>query len=128
MNCEELKDAFELYTLGLLDDEEKETIEAHLAQGCQNCEGNLRDALALNALLLASTAPTAPPARLKRRVLAAFGIERAGWGWLGAFAAALMLVVALWLSVQERRRETELVEARRQAIETGAERDRLAQA
>jgi anti-sigma-K factor RskA len=128
MTCEELQDVFELYSLALLDGDEKSEVEAHLARGCETCQKRLKDALAVNAVILASVPQTAPPARLRRKVLAGFGIERAGWGWLGAFAAALMLVVALWLSVQERRRETELAEARREAIQAGAERDRLAQA
>ena len=70
--------------------------------------------------MLASVPQAAPRSRLKRRVLAGFGIERPGWGWLGALAAALMLVISLWLSVQERRRETELADARREAIQISA--------
>lgn len=128
MTCEELKDVFELYALGVLEDDEKSEIEEHLARGCQACQSNLRDALAVNALVMASVTQTAPPSGLKRRLLAGFGIERSGWGWLGAFAAALMLVVALWLSVQERHRASELAEARRQVIQISAERDRLNQA
>jgi anti-sigma-K factor RskA len=128
MTCEELQDQFELYSLALLEGEEKSEVEAHLERGCATCQKHLKDALAMNAVILASVPQTAPPARLRRRVLAGFGIERPGWGWLGAFAAALMLVVALWLSVQERRRENELVEARRDAIVARAERDRLVQA
>jgi hypothetical protein len=128
MTCEELQDVFELYSLALLEGEEKSEVEAHLARGCETCQKRLMDAQAVNALILASAPQIAPPARLRRRVLAGFGIERAGWGWLGGLAAALMLVVALWLSVQERRRENELGEARRDAIQAGAERDRLMQA
>jgi anti-sigma-K factor RskA len=127
MTCEELKDMFELYALGLLEGEEKSEVEEHLARGCEACQSSLRDALAVNALMMASVPQTAPRSGLKRRVLAGFGIERSGWGWLGAFAAALMLLVALWLSVQERHRESELAEARRQVIQISAERDRLNQ-
>jgi hypothetical protein len=128
MTCDELQDVFELYSLALLEGEEKSEVEAHLARGCETCQKRLKDALAVNAVILASVPQMAPAARLRRRVLAGFGIERPGWGWLGAFAAALMLVVTLWLSVQERRRENELADARRQAIQVAAERDRLIQA
>jgi hypothetical protein len=128
MTCEELQDMFELYSLALLEGEEKSEVEAHLARGCETCQKRLKDALAVNAVILAAVPQTAPAARLRRRVLAGFGIERPGWGWLGAFAAALMLVVTLWLSVQERHRENELADARREAIQVGAERDRLLQA
>jgi hypothetical protein len=127
MTCEELKDMFELYALGVLEDEEKSQVEEHLARGCEVCQSNLRDALAVNALVLASAPQTAPRSGLKRRVLAGFGIQPAGWGWLGAFAAALLLIFSLWLSVQERHRESELAEARRQVIQITAERDRLNQ-
>ena len=70
-----------------------------------------------------------PPARLKRRVLASVGVQRMSWGWLGAMAAACMLVVALWLSVQERSRAGELAQARRGTIlQVSSQRDRLQQA
>jgi hypothetical protein len=128
MTCEDLQDTFELYSLALLEGEEKSEVEAHLARGCETCQRRLMDALALNALIVTSVPQAAPSARLRRRVLAGFGIERAGWGWLGAFAAALMLVLALWLSVQERRGESELADARREAIQARADRDRLFQA
>jgi Anti-sigma-K factor rskA len=127
MSCDELQDMFELYALALLEDEEKAEVEAHLGRGCETCQKRLKEALAVNALILASAPQTAPPSRLRRRVLAGFGIERAGWGWLGALAAALMLVIALWLSVQERRGENALADARRDAIQARAERDRLFQ-
>lgn len=128
VNCDDLKEMFELYALGVLENEDRLRMEQHLAAGCETCQGHLREAMALNALMLASVPQTAPRSGLKRRVLAGAGIERSGWGWLGAFAAALMLLVALWLSVQERRRESELAEARRQMIQITAERDRLSQA
>ena len=126
-NCQELKDGFELYALGLLDGEERREIEEHLAGGCETCQASLRDALAVNALMMASVAPAKPPSGLKRRVLAGFGIERIRWGWLGAMATALMAAIALWLSVEERHRETELADARRQVIQITAERDKLNQ-
>jgi anti-sigma-K factor RskA len=127
MKCEELKDLFELYSLGVLDGEEKREAATHLARGCDTCRRSLTEALAVNALLLASVPSTPPPSRLKHRVLAGVGLERSGWGWLGAMAAALMLVVALWLSVQERQRTAELADARRNVLQVAAERDRLQQ-
>lgn len=127
MSCEELKDVFELYALGVLEGEEKGEVEEHLARGCQTCQASLRDALAVNALMMASVKEVSPPAGLKRRVLAGFGMERGRWGWLGAFAAALMAVLAVWLSVEERHRQAELAEARRQVISITAERNKLNQ-
>jgi len=128
VTCEELKDVFELYSLGLLEGEEKSEIEAHLSRGCDACDRSLQDALAVNALVLAAVPQVSPRPRLKHRVLAGVGVERSGWGWLAALAAACMLVVALWLSVQERRRANELADARQTIIQITSQRDRLAQA
>jgi hypothetical protein len=69
-----------------------------------------------------------PPARLKRRVLASVGVQPMSWSWLGALAAACMLVLALWLSVQERSRTAELAQARQTLIQVSSQRDRLLQA
>ena len=70
MSCEELKDALELYSLGLSEDEERAEIEAHLARGCDACRKNLNHALSINALMLSSVPGAKPRARLKRRIMA----------------------------------------------------------
>lgn len=128
MTCEELRDMQELYSLGLLDGDEKTEIDAHLARGCETCKSNLRDALAMGSALLSFVPDVAPPPRLKRRILASIGVERMTWGWAAALAAACMLVVALWLGVQERERATELADARSTLLEMTSQRDRLQQA
>jgi hypothetical protein len=128
VNCEELKDAFELYSLGLADDEERSEIEVHLARGCDTCRQNLASALALNAVMLASVPDVRPPSRLKRRIMEGFGVHKARWGWLGALAAACMAAIAVWLSIQERRHANELAQTRQNLIQVSSERDRLVRA
>jgi hypothetical protein len=128
MRCEELKDMFELYALGLLEPAEKDEIDAHLGRECEACHKSLKEALAVNAMFLSHAPDVVPPSRLKRRVMAGVGVERSSWSWLWALAAACMLVVALWVSVQERQRTTELAQARQQIIQISSERDRLEQA
>jgi anti-sigma-K factor RskA len=128
MKCEELREMYELYTLGILEDEERNEIEAHLRRGCEACRQSLRDALATNAAVLSAAPEVKPPGRLKRRVMAAVGVRHTGWAWAAALAAACMLVLALWMSVQERRRSAELADARRTVIQIGADRDRMLQA
>lgn len=128
MRCEELKDMFELYSLGLLEPAEKEEIDAHLGRECEACQLSLKEALAVNAMFLSHAPDVVPPSRLKRRVLAGVGVERSSWSWLWALAAACMLVVALWVSVQERQRTAELAQARQTIIQINSERDRLEQA
>jgi anti-sigma-K factor RskA len=128
MTCRELQDAYELYALGVLEGEEKTEIDAHLARGCETCRQGLADARAMNAALLSFVPEEHSSAQLKRRVMEGIGVRHPGWGWMGAFATALMLIVALWLGVQERDRATQLAEARRTLMQVNAERDRLAQA
>jgi hypothetical protein len=128
MRCEELKELVELYSLGLAEGEEKTEIDEHLARGCEACQKNLRGALAMNSALLTLVPSVAPPRRLKRRIMASIGVERSRWGWVAALAAGCMLLVALWLSVEERQRASELADARRTLLGVTAQRDRLQQA
>ena len=44
MSCEELQDLFELYSLSLLEGDEKIEVEAHLARGCAACQQRLKEA------------------------------------------------------------------------------------
>jgi len=128
MTCDELSDLFELYALGLLEREEKTEVDEHLGRGCPACSRSLKDALAVNALMLSLTPSSAPPARLRRRLLESVGARRASWAWVPMLAAACMLVVALWLGVQERRRESELAQARQIIRQVSDQRDRMQQA
>ena len=128
MTCEDLRDSFELYSLGLLDGEEKGEIEAHLRRNCAECQRHLKDALGVNTLLLSQVPEVVPPSRLRRRVMSSVGVERVGWGWIGALAAACSLIAALWLTVEKRTVDRELVAARQNLQQSVAERDRLEQA
>ncbi len=126
--CQDFQDDFELYALGLLDPAEKEAMDAHLRTGCATCEAALKSALATNAIVMSMAPDVVPPSRLKRRVLAGVGVHPMSWSWLAAVAAACMLMVALWFSVQERSRSSELAQARHTLIEVSSQRDRLMQA
>jgi hypothetical protein len=126
--CENFHDEFELYALGLFDPAEKTEIDQHLLTGCSTCEAALKNALAMNAIMMSTAPDVVPPARLKWRVLASVGVHPMSWSWLAAMAAACMLVFALWLSVQERSRTAELAQARRTLIDVSSQRDRLMQA
>jgi anti-sigma-K factor RskA len=126
--CQNFREDLELYALGVLDPEEKAEIDAHLRSGCATCEASLKDALAMNAMIMSMTPEVVPPSRLKRKILTGVGVQRMSWGWLSALAAACMLVIALWLSVQERTRASELALTRHNLIQISSQRDRLLQA
>jgi anti-sigma-K factor RskA len=126
--CQDFRDEFELYALGVLDAAEKVDLETHLRTGCATCEASLRNALAMNAIVMSMAPDVVPPSRLKRRVLASVGVQPMSWSWLSALAAACMLLIALWLSVQERSRASELAQARHTLLQVSSQRDRLLQA
>ena len=128
MTCEELREMYELYALGLAESPEKDEIDAHLARSCEACQRGLREAMAMNTMLLATPANAALPRRLKRRVMASIGVERPGWGWAAGLAAACLLLIALWLGTQERERAAELADARSSLLQVRGERDQLRQA
>ncbi len=127
MSCEELKEMFELYTLGVLEAEEREEIDEHLARGCADCRRNLNAALAMNSTLLGLAPEAGPPKGLKRKIVAMVGgKESAGWGSMAALiAAACMLALAVWMGVQERQKADQLADARRTVSEMKADRDRV---
>jgi anti-sigma-K factor RskA len=130
MTCDELSDLFELYALGVLEPEERAEIEAHLGRDCATCGGNLRRAMGFNAALLASVPETAPPRRLRRRVLSLVAADRSPWGWTVAASglAAALLISVLWFSVRDRERANELARARDTIRRSTAELSRVQQA
>jgi len=94
------------YVLGVLDDAERRELEAHLAEGCERCETELR-ALSGGATVLAMSVPhVQAPAAVRGRVLAAIGganvvplprrprAQGATWAW--AAAAALLAVAGVF--------------------------------
>ncbi len=126
MNCEELRDSFELYSLGLLEEgAEKDEIHAHLERGCVACNAAMKDALAVQSLILSQAPEVVPPARLKRRVMGAVGVQPMGWTWFAAACAAAMLMLALWFNVVAGDRGRQLAEARQALSQSEAERVRL---
>jgi hypothetical protein len=104
MNCSELRDHFELYSLGLAEEPECGEIRAHLARGCEVCVGEIQRAREMAALLGSSAAPAAPSPKLRRRILASVGSEQRRFGWAPflAGATALLLCAALYFAGRER--------------------------
>ncbi len=126
MNCEDLRDSFELFALGLLEEGmEQDEIRAHLDRGCGTCDARMKDALAVQALLLSQVPEVVPPARLRRRVMGAVGVQPMGWTWFAAACAAAMLMLALWFNVVSGERGRQLAQARQSLSESEAERERL---
>lgn len=104
MNCDELREFYALYALGLAEEPERAEIRTHLDRGCEVCMGGVRRSRELAALLSGAAPDSAPPARLRRRILASVGFERNNFGWtLGwAAVAVLSMVAAVYFSGRER--------------------------
>jgi hypothetical protein len=123
VNCSELRDHFELYSLGLAEEPERSEIRAHLERGCEVCMAEVKRARELAAILASTAAPLAPSPKLRRRILAAAGAPSYGFGWAPALAAvaALSLCAAVYFSGREREFSQEarslLAQARSQNIE-----------
>ena len=103
MNCQELRDHYELFTLGLADDPERSEIREHLSRGCDVCMAEIRKAMELMAMVGAGAPPTAPSPQLRRRILASIGYEQRHFGWtiFAAAAAVLACFAAVYFSGRE---------------------------
>ena len=116
MNCDQLREHYELYALGIAEEPERGEIRDHLQRGCEVCSAGVRRALETMALLGASASPAQPSTQLRRRILASVGVERrqASWFMVWAMAAALavMFLVLVFVARDKGRYVDEAVRAR----------------
>jgi hypothetical protein len=105
MNCNELRDHYELYTIGLADEPERSEIRSHLNRECEVCMEGMRRARETAALVGAAAPPATPSAKLRRRILASAGFEQPrGFGWAPALAGALAfsLIACVYFAGRQR--------------------------
>ena len=67
---EDIRELAAIYPLGTLDDEERESLESHLASGCEECESAVREARKTIDDLAHAIEPVAPSATVRERLLA----------------------------------------------------------
>jgi hypothetical protein len=129
MTCGELRDHYELYALGIAEEPEASEIRAHLDRACPTCVPGVRAARELTATIGASVPSAEPPARLRKRVLAAAGGQPAKiWTalpWWVAAAAAILIAVVVFTNQAQR---GELARLRAQESSQTAELARLNEA
>jgi len=113
MSCEELRENYELFALGIADDPERSEITAHLDRGCPTCVPGVRGARELMTLIGASAPAVQPPARLRKRVLAIAGVQQPArrWAWSPVWAAvaAGAIIAAIVFNVRAHRAAADLV-------------------
>ena len=114
MNCNELREHYELYAMGQSEEPERSEIRAHLQRQCEVCMHEIKRARQMLALLGGTAMPAAPSPALRRRILASVGgtHSRFGWSPFLAFACALALFAAVYFGGRERDLANELSRVR----------------
>ncbi len=131
MNCDQLREHYELYTLGIAEEPERGEIRDHLNRGCEVCGAGVKRAVETTVLVGASVPSAQPSAQLRRRILASVGSEqgRFGLAWTPVVAmAALLLVVAAYFAVNNRRNANDAARLRDQISAQTVEIVRLTEA
>ena len=105
MNCEQLREHYELFALGIAEEPERGEIREHLGQRCAVCGAGVKRALETAALLGASAPKAQPSPQLRRRILASVGSEQRGFGlaWVTALAVAALFAIAVYFGIGNRR-------------------------
>ncbi len=129
MNCEELREHYDLYSLGIAEEPERSEIRAHLDRGCEVCVPGVKRSLKTAALIGANAPPAQPTRQLRGRILASVGSnEPRGFGWIFAAAAAAMLAIAVYFVIASRQYQQEAVRLRDQVRSQSSEIARLTEA
>ena len=95
MNCDQLREHYDLYALGVAEEPERSEIRTHLNRECEICMAGVKNAVETTALIGGATVLAEPSAKLRKRILASVGIEPRTFGWTPVWAAAAALGVAL---------------------------------
>jgi anti-sigma-K factor RskA len=104
MTCEELRNEYGSWALGIAEEPERSEIAAHLARECPVCVAGVRSALTTTALMSGAVSEVDPPKRLRGRVIGmvapepkrAFGLSGfVPWAVSAVLAIALVVMVAI---------------------------------
>ena len=131
MNCEQLREHYELYAIGLAEEPARGEIREHLERGCEVCMAGIKQAREMAAILGGTAALAAPSPKLRRRILASAGVEPRRLGWWAPFwsvAAVCAIFAAAFFSGRERDLAGQLVRTREQAREQTIQLTRLTEA
>jgi len=127
MTHDEMNELYELYVLGVLEQEETAAIEEHVRTQCEYCMAHISDAALVAASLSGLADSQKPPVRLRQRVIASVKPETTktrGWFWaVAALSAACVALIALAVSSRSSIRTY-----RDQISELTAERSQLREA
>jgi hypothetical protein len=96
MNCEELRDDYCLWALGIADEPARSEIAAHLARECPDCTAGVRSAMVTVSTMSGAVKEIDPPKRLRRRIAAMVAPEPsrgiAAIPWIASALLAIALI------------------------------------
>ena len=86
MSHEQFEDAVALYAVDALEPAEREALEAHIRDGCEECRAAMKEYRAAANLLPYALSPEAAPFDLQSHLMRTFELDRAqsgksGVGW-----------------------------------------------
>jgi anti-sigma-K factor RskA len=130
MSCDELRDQYELYALGVLDAAERAELDEHMHRDGDPCIDGIHRALQLVSTLALTAPESSPPARLRSRVVGLVNEPKRSWfrapEWIGA--AVAMAIIAGWLANTRRVQERTLADARQELSRKNVELAQLNEA
>jgi len=113
MTCDELRDQYELYALGVLDAAESAELDDHLHREGDPCIEGVRRARELVSSIALTVPESHPPASLRNKVVGMVGEPKRAWSWTLVWiaATACLAMVSLWLNMSRRDEERALARA-----------------
>ncbi len=123
MNCDELRDHYDLYALDISEEPERSEIRAHLHRSCEVCMPGVKRSLETVTLIGASAPWAEPSSQLRSRILTSVGFQQRASipGWASALAIAALGLVALYLGVSSKQYEQTAARLRSEIREQSAQ-------
>ena len=106
MTCEELRDDYGPYALGIAEEPERTEIAAHLARNCPECLRGVRQAMGFVTAMSGAVPLVDPPRSLRARVVGMVerkstgGISGYLWAWASGAGMAALVLLAVFLPRQ----------------------------
>ncbi|MGD1073754.1 MAG: anti-sigma factor [Bryobacteraceae bacterium] len=107
MTCEELRDEYGAWALGIAEDPERTEIAEHLARNCSECVRGVRSAMAMVTAMSSTVPSVEPPKHLRDRVVGMVerGAKKRFLGFLLPWAAYAVMAIVLLVVVLPGRRQ-----------------------
>jgi anti-sigma-K factor RskA len=110
VTCDELKDEYGPYALGIAEDPDRSEIAAHLNRSCPQCVPGVRSALSTVSAMCGAVKAVDPPRRLRTRVISMVAPQKESRSWAAVWlpwaVAAVLAVVLASIAIPGRVKKT----------------------